>query len=131
MYSGSAQNMNCSMPANMTIGTSEFFFDTICVVYDEVLRLATNGTAPRLNCSACPGMGSGISCTVYPKDPTCEAYFNSTPCGQNTTIASNYTLCKECVLTVRPHTLQEAAIYRAAQYGAAVCYLLTRVFSLA
>lgn len=39
MFTGSANNMNCSMPANMTVDNMAFFYDTLCPLYDEVRPL--------------------------------------------------------------------------------------------
>ena len=125
MFTGSANNMNCSMPANMTVDNMAFFYDTLCPLYDEVWRkprvlsladctlvqvlfsrppclqilyLVTNGSAPRLNCSACPLTASVYQCMSVPsREPSCQAYFEQTPCGQNKTIATNSLLCDRCV----------------------------------
>ena len=52
----SASSMNCSLPFNRTVreGSQNFFIDALCPVYDQVLNIVSNGTAPRLNCSICP-----------------------------------------------------------------------------
>ena len=52
--SGSTTSLNASRTYNVTIGIT-FFVDALCEVYDEVLAIVTDGTAPRLNCSSCPG----------------------------------------------------------------------------
>ncbi len=51
--SGSTTALNASLTYNVTIGIT-FFIDALCEVYDEVLAIVTDGSAPRLNCSSCP-----------------------------------------------------------------------------
>eukprot|EP00038_Savillea_parva_P013554 m.8563 g.8563 ORF g.8563 m.8563 type:complete len:543 (+) comp2550_c0_seq1:54-1682(+) len=102
MFTGSSANMNCSMPANFTAGSTTFFYDTLCPVYDEILQIVSNGEAQRLNCSACPMSSSIYSCMRQKNvEPSCKAYFDSIPCGQNNTIASDPLLCERCVYTYR------------------------------
>lgn len=36
LFAGSSNNMNCSMPANMTVDSEAYFYDTLCPLYDEV-----------------------------------------------------------------------------------------------
>lgn len=101
--------MPCSFPCTTQVGSSEFFFDTLCPVYDEVLRLATNGKAPRLNCSACPS--GSYPCLKQKKNPACDAFFKSTPCGQNQTIANNGTLCRRCIYKYEKNSTEECGRY--------------------
>ena len=51
--SNSASSLNCS-GSIASFGKDVFFIDALCPVYDAVLAVVTNGTAPRLNCSSCP-----------------------------------------------------------------------------
>eukprot|EP00662_Eupelagonemidae_sp_cell21_P023065 gene23065-46358_t len=65
----SANALNCTLPYNLTLdrrGRFDFFVDALCPTYDAVLRIVSNGTAPRLNCASCPPCPS-----VRPPSPAC------------------------------------------------------------
>mmetsp|Transcript_26472 Transcript_26472/g.69640 ORF Transcript_26472/g.69640 Transcript_26472/m.69640 type:complete len:526 (+) Transcript_26472:165-1742(+) len=109
LFAGSANNMNCSMPSNLTVGTSAFFYDTACAVYDEVLQIVTKGEASKLNCSRCAPDRADYCMIRPPPPPSCAAFFNTTKCAHNTTIATNIRLCEECISHFRNNTNATAA----------------------
>jgi len=87
--SNSASSLNCSLPFNRTTrtGGQNFFIDALCPVYDQVLKIVSNGTAPRLNCSSCP------ECPVLkPKSKDCLPGVKKI-CGS---VQHNKTECTKC-----------------------------------
>jgi hypothetical protein len=84
--------MPCTM-ASLLIPSDPLFHHAL-----QILQIVTDGAAARLNCSACPRTVPWSSCMGAGNvEPSCKAYFESIPCGQNKTIADNRYLCDLCV----------------------------------
>ena len=75
----SVTSLNCTDLPN---GGAEryYYYDAVCAALDEVLHIASNGTAPRLNCTSCTKAGSvGVPYLPFgpadpnaPPPPTCS-----------------------------------------------------------